>query len=136
MTVPAGKPAAVETLVALLELRPDLRIDVLDPGDLPTLPDDPRITLIPWDRHAPDEHADGVLARCDESHPAPLDFVLLLGGERPLARAAHRAGLRAIIGVEVSGKPWTRSFPTPPDAAGWRWLAEELVLTAKSRGKS
>lgn len=135
-TLPAGKPAAVETLVALLELRPDLRIDVLDAGDLPTLPDDPRISRIPWDRNAPSEHADGVLARCDDSHPAPLDFVLLLGGERSLARAAHRAGLRAIIGVEVSGKPWTRSFPAPADPAGWRWLAEELVLTAKSRGKS
>jgi KDO2-lipid IV(A) lauroyltransferase len=132
-TLPAGKPDAVETLVAMLELRPDLRIDVLDPGDLPPLPEDPRIVRIPWDRGAPLEHADSIIARCDESHPAPLDFVLLLGGEKSLARAAHRAGLRAIIGVDVSGKPWTRSFPAPTDAAGWRRLAEELVLTAKSR---
>lgn len=132
-TLPAGMPEAVEALVTLLELRPDLRIDVLDPGDLPPLPDDPRIVRFPWDRHAPDEHWAGLLERCDASHPAPLDFVLLLGGELPFARAAKRMGLRAILGVGASGKPWTRSLPVPADAAGWRQLAEDLVLTAKAR---
>jgi KDO2-lipid IV(A) lauroyltransferase len=132
-TLPAGRPEAVEALVALLEMRPDLRIDVLDAGDLPPLPDDPRIVPFQWDRGATDEQAEGVLERCDDSHPAPLDFVLLLGGETTLARAAKRLGLRAILGAGAAGKPWTKTFPVPTAADGWRRLAEDLVHTAKTR---
>ncbi|MCW1921214.1 lysophospholipid acyltransferase family protein [Luteolibacter arcticus] len=133
VTLPDGKPEAVGVLVALLELRPDLRIDVLDPGNLPPLPEDPRIVRFPWDRSAPEIHSSQVVERCDASHPAPLDFVLLLGGERSLAKAANHMGLRAIIGAGVSGKPWTRAFPIPADAEGWRRMADDLVLTAKNR---
>ncbi|MCW1883611.1 lysophospholipid acyltransferase family protein [Luteolibacter flavescens] len=133
VTLPAGRPDAVEVLHELLELRPDLRIDVLDSGDLPALPDDPRIVRFPWDREGPEIHAGAVVEQCGASHPAPLDFVLLLGGELPLALEAKRLGLRAIIGVAVSGKPWTKSFPMPADAEGWRNLAGDLVLTAKNR---
>jgi len=132
-TLPPHDPAAVECLTALLELRPDVRIDVLDPGDLAPLPDDPRIVTHPWDRDQPVEQGAGALERCDAAHPAPLDFVLLLDGHVGLARAAKRLGLRAIHGAGVSGKPWTRGHPIPTDAAGWRALAAELVLTRKNR---
>lgn len=132
-TLPARDPAAVACLAALLELRPDVRIDVLDPGDLAPLPADPRIVARPWDRGLPAEQLDGVLERCDASHPAPLDFALLLDGHAGLARAAKRLGLRAIHGAGVSGKPWTRGHAVPSDAAGWRALAAELVLTRKNR---
>lgn len=132
-TLPPGDPAAAECLSALLELRPDARIDVLDPGNLAPLPDDPRIVAFPWDRGVPIEHLTGLLERCDESHPAPLDFALLLDGNANLARAAGRLGLRAIIGAGAKGKPWTCTYPRPADAAGWRDLAAELVLTRKNR---
>jgi len=133
VTLPDGKPEAVGALATLLELRPDIRIDVLDPGNLPALPDDPRIVRYPWDREVPGHLADGLLEQCEASHPTPLDFVLLLGGELSLAKAAKRMGLRAILGAGVSGKPWTRTFPLPADADGWRRMAEDLVLTAKNR---
>lgn len=132
-TLPPGNPAAVECLAALLELRPDARIDVLDAGDLAPLPDDPRIVCYPWDPRVPVEHLTGLLERCDESHPAPLDFALLLDGNADLARAAKRIGLRAVIGAGVAGTPWTRGYPVPSDAAGWRDFAAELVLTRKNR---
>jgi KDO2-lipid IV(A) lauroyltransferase len=132
-TLPPRNPGAVEGLTALLELRPDVRIDVLDPGDLAALPDDPRIVARPWDRGMPEEQLTGLLDRCDASHPAPLDFALLLDGDAGLARAAKRLGLRAIHGAGVAGKPWTRGYPVPTDALGWRALAAELVLTRKNR---
>ena len=132
-SLPPRNPGAVECLVALLELRPDARIDVLDAGDLAPLPDDPRIVARPWDRGMPEEQLSGVMERCDASHPAPLDFALLLDGDAGLARAAKRLGLRAIHGAGVAGKPWTRGYPVPTDAAGWRALAAELVLTRKNR---
>jgi hypothetical protein len=132
-TLPPGDPAAAECLLALLDLRPDARIDVLDPGNLAPLPADPRIIAFPWDRGVPVEHLTGLLESCDESHPAPLDFALLLDGNANLARAAARLGLRAIIGAGAKGKPWTCSYPRPADAAGWRDLAAELVLTRKNR---
>jgi hypothetical protein len=114
-------------LVTLLELRPDVRIDVLDHGNLPALPDDARLIRFPA------EHGNGLLERCDASHAVPLDFALLLDGDLHLAHAAKRLGLRAIVGADVSGKPWTRSLPRPADRAGWREFATKLVLTAKSR---
>lgn len=132
-TLPPHDPAAVECLAALLELRPDARIDVLDPGDLAVLPNDPRIVAHSWDRSMPNEQLTGLLERCDASHPAPLDFALLLDGDVGLAHAAKRLGLRAIHGAGVAGKPWTRNHPVPTDAAGWRALAAELVLTRKNR---
>jgi hypothetical protein len=131
-TLPSGNSDSVETLRRILEIRPDARIDVLDPGDLPALPDDERIVRIPWDREAPPEHLDGLLKRIDESHPAPLDFALLLDGNPELAKASKALGLRSIIGCQVTGKPWTRTFPSPHDAAGWRELAEALAATPSS----
>lgn len=129
-TLPAADPAAVECLVALLELRPDARIDVLDAGDLPPLPEDPRLVAFPCDRS---ESFDRLMGRCDASHPAPLDFALLLDGNANLARAAGHLGLRAIIGAGVKGKPWTCAHPRPSDPAAWRDLAAQLVLTRKNR---
>lgn len=127
VTLPPGDADAAEVLTTLLELRPDARIDVLDRGNLPELPESPRVI-----RFAA-EHANGLLERCDASHAVPLDFALLLDGDLHLAREAKRLGLRAIVGAGVSGKPWTRSIPRPADRAGWREFATKLVLTAKSR---
>lgn len=131
-TLPAGNADSTEALRRILEIRPDARIDVLDPGDLPTLPDDARIIRIPWDRYAPPEHLDGLLKRIDESHPAPLDFALLLDGNHEVAKASKALGLRSIIGCQVTGKPWTRSFPTPQNAAAWGELAVALAATPTS----
>ncbi len=126
-TLPPGDADAVEALITLLELRPDSRIDVLDTGHLPHLPDHPGLVRFPAD------HSNGLLDRCDASHATPLDFALLLDGDVHLASEAKRLGLRAIVGASVSGKPWTRSIPRPTDRAGWREFATKLVLTAKSR---
>lgn len=127
VTLPPGDPSAVETLVRLLEIRPDARLDVLDDGRLPELPHDDRIARVEWDPDCPPEHLPAVLRRSDESQPAPLDFALLLDGHRDLARAARKFGLRAVIGVGSPGKPWTRAFERPTHEAGWRWLADELL---------
>ncbi len=132
-TLPAGKPEAAETLRALLELRPDLRIDLADRGDLPPLPDDPRIVRHDFPRAAAAEEALHFLNRCDAAHPVPLDFALLLDGDAALAAAAGTAGLRAIIGAGTEGKAFTRSFPLPGSTEGWREIAVKLVLTKKAR---
>lgn len=132
-TLPPGKPEAVAALSAILELRPDARIDVLDPGDLPLLPDDPRIARFPWDRETPSGHLPTLLERCDEAHPVPLDFALLLDNHQGLAHAAKAMGLRSIIGLGKNGKPFTRSLPMPENEAGWRDIAVKLVLTKKAR---
>ena len=105
----------------------------MDPGDLPPLPDDPRIIRYPWDREITGSHLEGFLERCDATHPVPLDFALLLDGNLEFARAAKAIGLRSIIGTGPAGKPFTRSFPRPADAEGWRELAVKLVLTKKAR---
>lgn len=127
VTLPPGDSTAVEVLTTLLKLRPDARIDVMDDGKLPPLPEDPRLVRFPAG------HSNGLLERCDASHAVPLDFALLLDSDLNLAHAAKRIGLRSIIGAGVSGKPWTRSIPRPADREGWREFATKLVLTAKSR---
>lgn len=124
-TLPAGNADAAEAILTLLELRPDLRIELL--GNSPALPEDPRII----------RHSNKSLAACDATHPVPLDFVLLLDGDETLAQEAKELGLRAIIGIQKSGKPWTRSFPAmPASREDWRELANKLVLTAKSRRRA
>lgn len=124
-TLPPGNSGAAEVITTLLELRPDLRIELLGPS--PALPDDPRVI----------HHPDKSLAACDATHPVPLDFALLLDGDEALAQEAKALGLRAIVGIQKSGKPWTRSFPTMPvTREDWRELATKLVLTAKSRRRS
>lgn len=124
MTLPPGNAEAAELVTALLELRPDLRIELL--GASPALPDDSRIV----------HHSNRSLAACDATHPVPLDFALLLDGDEALAQEAKELGLRAIVGIQRSGKPWTRSFPTmPATREDWRELAAKLVLTAKARRK-
>lgn len=116
---------------ALFAERPDLRIDWLTslPGDHP----DPRVVKHDWDHSAPDEHADGALDRIDDSHPAPLDAALLFGGTLVIAKAAKRAGLRSIIGCDVHGKPWTRSFDYPTRAEGWTEIASKLAAVPRPK---
>ncbi|BCU77167.1 hypothetical protein [Luteolibacter sp. LG18] len=131
-TLPADAPEAIAALTRILEVRPDARIDVLDDGNLPPLPEDDRIQRVWWASDAPPEHYPGVLERSDGNHPAPLDFALLLDGNRALAKAARRFGLRSVIGCGPNGKPFTRSFPRPTGEAGWRELADALVATPSS----
>lgn len=131
VTLPAGLDPATTTafFAKLFEARPDLRLDFLGSR---TLEDhDPRVALHSWDPSQPDEHADATVRRIDESHAVPLDGALLFGSEAALAHAAKRLGLRAILGLEVSGKPWTRSFARPPDRRGWIEIAEALALVPK-----
>lgn len=135
VTLPQNDPAAVEFLTATLEMRADVRIDVLDTGDLPELPNDPRIVAFPWDRSTPAEQIEGALLRCDTSHPVPLDAVVLLDNDLALARAAKAIGLRAVIGTGQPGKYWTRRINAPSDAAGWREFAFQITLLGKNRPK-
>jgi KDO2-lipid IV(A) lauroyltransferase len=116
---------------ALFAQRPDLRIDWLTslPGNHP----DPRVVKHEWDHSAPDEHAEGALERIDASHPAPLDAALLFGGTLVIAKAAKRAGLRSIIGCDVHGKPWTRSFAYPTDPDAWNEIAADLAEVPKPK---
>ncbi|BCX49774.1 lipid A biosynthesis lauroylacyl transferase [Haloferula helveola] len=122
-----------QMLLRMLEKRPDLRIDRL--CTTPTETIDPRIVHHEWDPTLPPEQADGFLDKIDRTHPAPLDGSLLFAGEVGLARAAKRAGLRAIIGLGVSGKPWTRSFETPASTEDWLELAE-LMARVPQRHRS
>jgi hypothetical protein len=128
MSTPADAP---ETDIArfidhLLTLRPDLRIERIVPA--PTSSHDPRVACHAWDPTTPPEHADSLLDRIDATHPAPIDGFLLFGSEPHFARAAKRTGHRAILGIDVSGKPWSRSFPRPNDADGWLALADAMAL--------
>lgn len=107
----------------LFEKRPDLRIDLLGPCPI----EDIRLHAHYWDPDQPPEHADAVLRRIDATHAAPLDGALLLGSESALAHASKRLGLRPVIGLGVSGKPWTRSFTPPASAEDWIEIAEELA---------
>lgn len=132
-TLPKNAPESVTILSRILELRPDSQIEVLDTGHLPPLPQDERISRTAWDSGTPFEHCDGIIRESDERHPSPLDFVLLLDGHVGLAKAAKRFGLRAIIGCNTQGKPWTRSFPQPTDEAGWKQMADALEGTPPSR---
>ncbi len=126
VTLPADLgPAARERLFEdLFRARPDLRLELLEAS--PSDPPREGVAVHVWDPQQPPEHADGTLRRIDESHPAPLDGALLFGSEAGLARAAKRLGLRAIIGLDVAGKPWTHSFARPTDQAGWKEIVDEL----------
>lgn len=127
VTVPEDLPEESRRTLfdALFEARPDLRLDII--GESDDEPTEPRMAIHPWDPQQPDEHADATLRRVDDSHPAPLDAALLFGSETSLARAAKRFGLRSIIGLGVSGKPWTRSFDRPRDTTGWTEIVDELA---------
>ena len=125
-TPPAADESSIQGMLdAMFELRPDLRIERLATPHSQS--HDPRVILHSWDPAAPPEHAGAILARIDSTHPAPLDGALLLGSERPLALAARREGLRCLIGIEVSGKPWSRSLDLPTSPAGWREIATNLA---------
>jgi KDO2-lipid IV(A) lauroyltransferase len=131
-TIPRDSPEALATLTRILEIRPDVRIDLLDDGTLPPLPADDRIRCIEWDPHCPPEHLEGVVQRSDESHAVPLDFLLALDGHRDLGKAARKFGLRSVIGCGNSGKPWTFAFDRPTTIEGWQEIAEALAATPSS----
>ncbi|MCH7225364.1 lysophospholipid acyltransferase family protein [Haloferula sp. A504] len=127
LSLPHDLEAALRIQITdrLLASRPDLRLDLL--GDDPALAGNDRIAIHRWDPDQPPEHADATLRRIDESHPAPLDGVILFGGEKKIARAAKRAGIRAIVGVGVAGKPWSSRHATPTDPSGWLAIVDELA---------
>jgi len=131
LTLPAdARPHAPALIETLLAHRPDLRLDWL--GGVAHA--DPRVVVVDdYEPDAPAGQLDGLLRRVDAAHPAPLDGALLFDGHPALARAARRLGLRAVIGLEVAGRTWSRSLPRPADEAGWIALAEELARHPKSR---
>ncbi|MCU0794975.1 MAG: hypothetical protein MUF31_03465 [Akkermansiaceae bacterium] len=112
-------------LAAMFALRPDLRVDRLKTARALPSKDLP-VHLHEWDPDAPAEQGSSLIRRIDAAHPAPLDGFLLLGSEQPLARAAREMDFRCIIGMQVSGKPWSRSLDLPSDPAGWAALADDL----------
>lgn len=124
-TAPDADETGVQAMLhAMMESRPDLRIDRLATPAAESR--DPRVILHPWDRDAPPEHAEALLRRIDAAHPAPLDGAILFGSEPSLARTARAAGLRCIIGINVAGKPWSRSLTPPKGIAEWAAVAHEL----------
>lgn len=133
LTTPEGTPAdQVRSLLErMLQLRPDLRLEYLSKSAIDQ--DDPRIAFHRWDPTTPPEQCSGLLERIDALHPAPLDGGLLFGNEVPLAKAAKRMGLRAIIGLGVHGKPWTQSYPKPQSIAEWIKTAEKLAWIPSRR---
>lgn len=134
-TLPANAPDAVETLLRVLELRPDARIDAFAPAGFPPLPEHPRLVRHEWDPEIPPEHLSGLIDRCDLEHPVPLDIVLLLDGDTHLARAARDFGMRAVIGVGAAtrGKPWSRVFERPQTPEGWRQIADDLTYVPAAK---
>lgn len=131
LTTPADATEPAKALIhAMFEARPDLHIDWLSyqPASFP----DPRVVHHDWDPTTPPEQIGGLLSRIDAAHPAPLDAALLFGSELSIARAAKNAGLRAIIGLEVKGKPWTRSFSRPHSTEAWSQIAADLARIPKS----
>lgn len=133
LTTPASAPeeGVRAMLDAMLDTRPDLRIDRLMPHPLPA--SDPRVTIHPFDLSSPPEQVEGLIARLDATRDTPLDGALLFDANPSLARAARRAGLRSIIGFKVSGKPWTRSFDPPSSIEDWRKLAELMARVPKKQ---
>lgn len=127
LTLPEGLSPALRSQIIdrLLGARADLQLELL--GSLPDQGSNERVVIHQWDSDQPAEHADTTLRHVDESHPAPLDGVILLGSEISIARAAKRAGLRAIVGVGVSGKPWTSCHATPTDPSGWLEIVDDLA---------
>lgn len=122
LTLPDGTPEASAIIDRMLELRPDLRIDVLHRGHV--LPNDPRVHDAGANKPSA---ALSTIQQIDRAHAAPLDAAILLDSDAVLAAAANDFGLRAIIGIDVSGKPWTKSHPRPSDADGWRKIADLLA---------
>lgn len=123
LTLPEGQPDASAIIGRMLEHRPDLRIDVLHRGH--TLPDDPRVHDAGANQTGGTAHE--LLQRIDAAAPGALDAAILLDGDAALAEAAKAFGLRAIIGIGASGKPWTKTHQQPTDADGWRAIADELA---------
>lgn len=128
MTTPDDAPESdiARFIDRLLTLRPDLRIERIVTS--PLTASDPRVAHHEWDPTTPPEHADSLLERIDASHPAPIDGFLLFGSEIHFARAARRGAHRVILGLDVSGKPWSRSFPRPADTEGWIAIADAMAL--------
>jgi len=114
-----------QLIAAMAAIRPDLKIErlVLNPHT----PEQPGVACHHWDPSMPPEQCDGFIQKIDASAPTPLDGAILLGSEQDLARAAKRFGLRAIIGMNVKGKPWTRSLQRPASTEQWADLANQLA---------
>jgi KDO2-lipid IV(A) lauroyltransferase len=122
-------PAAAAAVDELLAARPDARAEVLDDGSSLALDWSPRLRRVAFDSAAPVEHLAGLVRSLDRDGPAPLDAVILLDGDRTLARACRMAHLRVVVGASPSGGgfPWTHAEPPPgddPDA--WRDLARDF----------
>ncbi len=122
----SGVAAAV---AVLLETRADLEIVVADTGDLPPLPDTPRLRRVPFDRDTPPEQLAGQVARLDASEPTPFDGAILFDGDTNLATACRKAGLPAVVGIteHPAGNPWHATRRPGHDDDSWRALGEVLA---------
>lgn len=131
-TPPTASESNIRSLISsMLQLRPDLRIERLSTA--PLEPNDPRVIVHEWDPSIPPEQIYGHLDRIDLSHPAPLDGSLFFDSNKALAQAAAAIGLRAVIGLNVSGKPWTHSYPQPNSEEDWGALAGKLAWVPKRK---
>jgi hypothetical protein len=122
----SGVGAAVEEL---LDARPDLELLVADGGDLPALPDSPRLRPVPLDLDGPPAALAGQVRRLDAAGAAPIDGAILFDGHLALGRACRSAGLPAVLGVtpQPAKRPWHATRRPGSDEASWRALGQVLA---------
>ncbi|MBK1827494.1 lysophospholipid acyltransferase family protein [Haloferula rosea] len=118
-------------MTEMLGLRPDLRIERLAPKNASS--PDSRVILHDWDPTTPPEQSIGLIKRIDATYRTPIDAVILLGSELPLAKAAKTLGIRSRIGLGVQGKPWTRSLAKASSDEQWADLAHQLAQVPTRR---
>lgn len=127
LTTPPSTPEsqANALITTMLQLRPDLRVEWMTSTARKS--PDPRVIIHSWDPSTPPEQIPGRLESIDMSHAAPLDGALIFDNDESLGRAARCMGLRAVIGLGVSGKPWTGSYPAATTEEEWAGIASQLA---------
>ena len=115
--------AAIEEMLAA---RPDLLVEALDDDASPAIPEGhERVRRVAFDATAPDSEIARALVRLDDESPHPLDAAILLDGDRRLAEACRKLGLRSVVGAcsDPETHPWTRTVPPGRSAGDWREIA-------------
>ncbi len=117
--------AAVEEMLAA---RPDLLVEALDVGSasaFPEFPESDRVRRVSIDTDGSPKRLARALADLDAAGPHPLDAAILLDGNRRLAEACRKIGLRAVVGVtgDPEEDPWTRTVEPAETEDEWRKIA-------------
>jgi KDO2-lipid IV(A) lauroyltransferase len=114
--------AAIEEM---LNKRPDLLVELLDGGNLPPFPESDRVRRVSFTPDQSPKHMVQALKRLDAESPTPLDAAILLDGDRRVAEACRKIGLRAVVGVtaDPEQRPWTRTVKPAKTEDGWREIA-------------